>query len=366
VAKKLTRLRIWLVAFGCLALAFLFSGCQTLSYYRQAIAGQYQILSHQKAIRELIEDPATSPDLKAKFQLVLKLRQFAENEMHLPANGHYLKYVDLHRPYVVWNVYAAPALSLEPKTWWFPIVGRASYRGYFSEKNAQKYGQKMERENLDVYVSGIETYSTLGWFRDPLLNTFIHEPESGLAEIIFHELGHQRLFISGDTDFNEAFATAVAEESLRRWYEKQHDKEAYERFLRQIQRKDDFVQLIAATRNELEALYNDPHISDANKLQRKKKIIEQLRLNHQRLKAKWGGKSPYADWFAEPINNAKLNTVAAYYDLVPAFHALLKENGGDVEKFYSAVRQISKLSKEKRKAKMDSLLKKATGTSLRE
>ena len=192
-------------------------------------------------------------------------------------------------------------------------------------------------------MDGIETYSTLGWFKDPILNTFISEPDASLAEIIFHELAHQRLFVPGDTDFNEAFATTVAAEGLRRWFLAASAPKAYERYRAGLDKEHQFVDLIMDARGQLQALYDNPVLSDTAKLSRKQDIIAQLRARHAELKASWGGKSPFDGWFAEPINNAKLNTVSAYYDLVPAFEALLRANGGDLEQFYQAVARLGKL-----------------------
>ena len=348
--KKLKRIRLRHVLLGFFFLLVIagLSGCQTVKFYKQAIQGQYQILANQKPIRELIADTNTPPELKEKFEAVLKIREFAERDLKLPANQHYLKYVDLHRPYVVWNVTAAPELSLEAKTWWFPIVGRASYRGYFSEKAARDYAAQLQKKGYDVHVGGVETYSTLGWFRDPLLNTFIDESEADLAEIIFHELAHQKLFIASDTDFNEAFATAVAEEGLRRWFAAKKKPEALARLSTHSARKDQFVKLILATIAKLEAVYENPNLPDEVKRARKKQIIAELRAGHAKLKIEWGGKSGYDEWFAGQINNAQLNTVATYYELVPTIHALLEADGGDLEKFYQDIKRRSKLPKSKR------------------
>ena len=232
----------------CLVMVVLFSGCQEIGFYRQAIAGQYQILAHQKSIHDLMADPATPPKLKAKFEQVIKIRQFAAEKLKLPADGAYLKYTDLHRPCVVWNVNVAPALSLEPKTWWFPVVGSASYRGYFDEKAANRYADRREKKGWDVFVGGVEAYSTLGWFRDPLMNTFIYQPEADLADLIFHELGHRRLFISGDTDFNEAFATEVAAEGVKRWFAGSSNLKAFEDHQAGLWREQQFVRLVMDTR----------------------------------------------------------------------------------------------------------------------
>src|SRR5688572_32739078 len=171
--KRRRVLKLLGLGFAVVVLATVLSGCQTVSYYKQAIRGQYQIFAHRERIEDLIANTNTSPQLREKFQLVMELRRFAEKDLNLPANGHYNRYVDVKRRFVVWNVHAAEEFSLEPKTWWYPIVGRLKYRGYFAEAQAKCYGKKLEEEGLDVYVSGVEAYSTLGWFKDPLLNTFI-------------------------------------------------------------------------------------------------------------------------------------------------------------------------------------------------
>jgi predicted aminopeptidase len=331
-------------------MALLLSGCKALSFYRPAIAGEYQILAHQQPIGELLANPDTPAQLKVKFDQVLRMRLFAQHDLGLPADDEYLKYVDLHRPYVVWNVNVAKPLSLTPKTWWFPIIGRASYRGYFEEKQARSYGGDFEKKGWDVYVDGVVTYSTLGWFHDPLLNTFINEPESYLAEVIFHELTHRRLFIAGDTDFNEGLAVAVSEEGVRRWCQTNHQAAAYEKYLRNLDNEHAFVRLVMTTRDRLQAVYEDPKLSTDEKLRRKGEVIEQLRAEYAELKKQLGGKAGYDAWIAAPINNAKLNTVSAYFDLVPGFRALLKQNGGDLQKFFVEAEKLGKLPLKERHA----------------
>jgi predicted aminopeptidase len=339
------------LASACLVLAVILSGCEEVGYYRQAIAGEYQILAHEKPIAKLIDDPATPPKLKSQFEKVLKLRQFAKQELKEPADKLYVKYTDVHRPYVVWNVNVASPLSFESKTWWFLVVGRASYRGYFNESAARRYAEQWKKRGWDVYVDGIQTYSTLGWFRDPLLNTFIYEREADLADIIFHELGHRRLFVAGDTDFNEAFATTVAAEGVRRWYKSGHDPKEYELYLTERRQENDFVKLVLASRDQLQAVYSNDALPDIEKLRRKAEIIGELRGNYAKLKTRWGvKKSGYDGWFSEPINNAKLNTIAAYYELEPGFQAVLRAQGGDMEKFYDAISKLAKMPLDKRHA----------------
>ena len=288
-------------------------------------------------------------------------------------DGHYRKYVDVHRPFVVWNVEAAPEFSMEPKSWWYPLVGSLDYRGYFSERGAQRYGRWLEKKGYDVYIGGVEAYSTLGWFKDPVLNTFIFNAEPDLAETIFHELGHQRVFARGDTDFNEAFATTVGQEGARRWLQSKGDAVIRSNYLAELRRTREFARLIMTTRERLQALYGDERNEEgkvkATKKKRdvpreslreeKRQLFARLQGEYAELKKQWGGETDYDDWFAKPLNNAKLNSVAAYYDLVPGFEHLLELNGGDLEKFYAAAERLALQPKKERQQRLRTLGKKS-------
>jgi predicted aminopeptidase len=319
--------------------------------------------SRQHSIESLLKDTETPEPLKQRLRLVLDLREFAEKELHLPANGHYLRYADLGRRFAVWNVYAAPELSLMPESWWYPVVGRLEYRGYFSEKEARRYAAKLEKKGLEVYVGGVAAYSTLGWFRDPVLNTFIHDDDADLAELLFHELAHQRLFVAGDTDFNEAFATSVAEEGLRRWMETRRDPAAMREYQAAYRRTEQFVRLVSAARDRLKVIYepDDALLSeqkpndDVAKRRAKQRVIEDLRLGYASLKAEWGGRNDYDEWFKRSLNNAQLNTVDTYYHLVPAFRQLLREQGNHLEIFYQAAERLGKLKETERQARLNQL-----------
>jgi predicted aminopeptidase len=313
-------------------------------------------VARRESIQKLLADPQTPAPLKAKLQLVESLRAFAAKDLKLPVDGHYLKYADMHRPFIVWNVEAAPEFSLEPKSWWYPLVGSLEYRGYFTEHGATNYAAKLRKKGYDVYIGGVQAYSTLGWFKDPVLNTFIVEPEPDLAETLFHELGHQRVFASGDTDFNEAFATTVGQEGARRWLRAKSDRAAYEEYLVQLRRTAQFARLIQDTRGRLAALYGDQRTEDGRLeatprkravppdqlRQQKQTLLEHLRRDYAQLRTQWGDDPDYDAWFAGSLNNAQLNSVAAYYDLVPSFERLLAQNGGDLEKFYAAADRLAR------------------------
>ena len=354
--------RRWTLSVLLLVALVALIGCQTTSFYTQAVRGQYQILSSRQSCDKLLANPETPADLKARLEVAGEICRFAEAQLNLPANGHYRDYADINRRYVVWNVSAAPEFSLEAKTWWYPIVGSLDYRGFFTEKAAQREAARLRKKNFDACVEGVEAYSTLGWFTDPLLNTFTHHSDAIFAEILFHELAHQRVFASGDTDFNEAFATAVGQEGVRRWLSSRGDTNALTEYTVALRRNVQVAQLVDGARKKLELIYGDERnaagkikatrrsaeVSPYQLHREKQEVLNNLRLDYEQIKKNWDGYSGYNSWFGDDLNNAKLNSVATYYDLVPDFERLLAEKDGNLEEFYSAADKLAKLSKAER------------------
>ena len=322
-------------------------GCQSIRYYGQAIQGQYQILSKRQAISEVIADPGIPATLRKRLDYILDVREFAKNELHLPVKNHYHSYVELQRPYVAWNVFATPEFSLEPKTWCYPVVGCAAYRGYFSEKNAYQYAGVLKKEGYDVYVGGVTAYSTLGWFDDPVLSTFIQLSEKRTAALIFHELAHQVVYLKDDTAFNESFATSVEQEGLKRWQNASGDPQNYREYLQIFNRQQQFVRLIVKYRRQLEGLYQS-HLTELQKRKKKAHIFADLRHEFNRLKVEQSELSVYNAWINKPLNNAQIVSVASYHDFVPAFHAMIKENDEDLHRFYKACLNLGQKKKEER------------------
>ncbi len=373
---KCARNRRWFVALALIAGLLAVCGCRTLKFYGQAIAGQYEIFSKRQLVTEVLTNPTTSAELRLQLELLQRLLAFAETELNLPAENQYGTYVDLQRKFVVWNVQAAPQFSLEPKTWWYPFVGRLEYRGYFRKQGAEDLAEQLREDGYDVFVGGVEAYSTLGFFRDPVLNTFIHREESELAEVIFHELAHQRLFARGDTDFNEAFATVVGEEGARRWLQSQGKTNLLADYEIALQRNGQFVRLIMSTRAELEKVYGDTRDEDGKVkaakqlpapteelLARKRQMFENLQARYRALRAEWDGFSGYDAWFARELNNAQLNTIANYYDYVPGFVALLKLKEGNLEQFYNAAEELSRKPRDERHEWLRTLAAAATNNT---
>ena len=342
-------------------LPLLLVSCDSLQFYTQAIRGQLSIASKRENIQSLVDDPATDAALRAQLETILEIRRFAETELALPVNNNFSSYVNLERPYVVWNVFAAPEFSLESDDWCFPVAGCVTYRGYFSEAAAENFAGNLKAEGKDVYVGGVAAYSTLGWFADPVLNTVINRDEFRLAALIFHELAHQVVYMPGESEFNESFATAVELEGLRRWVEREGDSRAssnrVENAILENEYRQEFVALVQSYRPQLESLYKEA-ISLGEKRRAKAALIDQLRGDYAVKKEQWQGYDAYDGWFASEINNAKLNTVATYFNLVPAFDALLISVDSSLPDFYEKVEEFSELEAVERKAALASLIQK--------
>jgi len=337
----------YLILSSFMLLSIALYGCESVHYYSQAIQGQYSILEKRQPISEIVTDPESSELLRERLTFILAVRQFAENELQLPVKNNYLTYVDLKRPYVVWNVFAAPEFSLTPKTWCYPVVGCASYRGYFSEENARQYADGLSEQGYDVYMAGVTAYSTLGWFDDPVLSTFIQYSKAHSAALIFHELAHQVLYVKHDTGFNESFATAVEQEGLQRWQATSQTSNIYRDYLKRYHRNQQFVRLIMHYRQTLESLYQSD-ASEMDKREKKAFIFSALRDEFDRMKTNKNGLAAYENWMNYSLNNAKISSVVAYHDFVPAFQKMLAENDGDLNQFYRACRNLAQETKDER------------------
>ena len=340
----------WLALLAILALP----GCATVDYYAQAVAGHLGLMVGARPVETVIEAPDTAPGLAARLRTALEIREFASDALALPANASYRRYVDLGRRYVVWTVVAAPELSLEPRRWCFPVAGCVSYRGYFSESDAAAYAAKLESEGWDATVTGARAYSTLGWFDDPLLSSMVELSEPWLAGIVFHELAHQRLYVPGDTEFNESFAVVVERAGVRRWIEAAGRAGMRERHRIAADRRAAFLGLVRDTRLGLEAVYASS-ATDAEKRAAKTRAFERLRSRYTALRATWANGPSYDFWFERNVNNAAIALVVAYDRWVPALEALLARSGGDLDAFYRACDELAALPAEERRARLESL-----------
>lgn len=311
-------------------------------YYAQCIFGHFDILYKTVPIVKLLARADTPPKVKRRLTMVLNLRQFASDELGLPANNSYQSYADVGRRYVVWNVVATQELSLAPASWCYPVAGCFKYRGYFSEDDAHAYAQQLRERGRDVFVRGVTGYSTLGWFGDPLLNTMLALNDVQLVKLILHELAHQKLHIRDDTAFNEAFANVVAREGSMRWATEAGSSFSTFDIQATELRDKDFAALILRTRGKLEALYTSPD-SDSEKRAQKTAIFAELEDEYRAWKERWNGYAVYDDWVLNDMNNAKIAFMVTYHELEHAFEVILKHVNGDLINFYKIVAALGNL-----------------------
>ena len=341
---------------AALAALCLGSGCSSVGYYAQSVGGHLDLLQRARPIGDWLADPATPPALKARLEVAQAARRFAVTDLALPDNASYTRHAELGRNAVVWNVVAAPELSLTLKTWCYPVMGCVGYRGYFDQAAAEAEGASLRAQGLEVSVYGVPAYSTLGWTNwlggDPLLNTVVGGSESAMVRLIFHELAHQQVYAAGDTMFNESYATAVERLGLARWQAvtgRSADDPAA------AQRQADFRAITQRTRAALDALYRSD-VDDATKRARKAALMASMRADVAALKGRpggpWQGFTGYDAWVAR-ANNASLALQAAYDGLVPQFEQLFRAQGSDFARFHAEAGRLAALPSDQRRAALD-------------
>jgi predicted aminopeptidase len=347
-------LRAAALALACMTLL---AGCA--GYYLQAAAGQFALMRARQPLERVLADPGTPPELRRQLLVVDEALVFARVRLALPGAGSYRQYADLGRPYVVWNVVAAPEFSLEPREWCYPVAGCTTYQGWFSEQRARVAAADLAARGEDVFVGGVAAYSTLGWFDDPVLNTMLGDDDPALAGLLFHELAHRRLYVPGDTEFNEGFATLVEQAGTRLWLESRRDRAGLCRFELGQARREVALRILAGLRASLAGIYASD--APAEDLRRQRAAaFEQARASYAAERAGWPGPPRFDAWFARGLNNARLAALASYEELVPAFRALLDGAGGDWPAFYARVEALGREPPERRLPALRALADAAT------
>lgn len=333
--------------------------CGSLRYYAQAVRGQSELVFHRRNVGTMVSDPATDPKLAARLALAQQARHFASQQLGLPDNRSYTRYVDLHRKYAVWNVFATPRYSVEPLLHCFPVAGCVGYRGYFAEADAKADAAQLRKQGNDVEVGGVSAYSTLGWFADPILSSMLRWDDDELDGTIFHELAHQLIYVKDDTAFNESFAMFVQDQGLREW-----------RRARGLPAQDDraqamengFTQLVLDLRDRLKKLYAigaDQTTMEAGK----QREIAAFRERYAQWRDRdWPKEHAYDAWVAAPINNARLLPFGLYDQWTPAFTALFRQSQGQWSAFYQRVRELSRQPRLERDATLAQLKKRVETT----
>lgn len=330
------------------------AGCQTINYYSHAALGQLRVLAGREPVPEVLarldERRADDPGAELLYRQLAftqEVLEFAESELALTAGDRYRTYVDLDRPAVVWNLFAAEELSLTPHRWCYPVVGCAPYRGYFSKDYAERSARRLAEQGYETYLGPVAAYSTLGWFADPLLSSFVTWPEPDLAALLFHELAHGQAWAPGDVAFNESFATFVGRQGLSVWlHEHGSDSALLERLAAQSARRRLF-DLLDRTREALRRVYRSGYDDDVKRLLKAQVFaaVNQCYVDHRERLG--GGRF---DGLMSGLNNARLVSVATYEDMVPGFAELFAAVNGSWPEFYERVRMLAELDAGARRA----------------
>ena len=358
------------VLFFALGVLTFCSGCSDLGYYWQAASGHLELLNRKQDIQELLDSPHTPAELKRKLKLVKSVRKFAIQQLAIPENEGYSGYVELDRPYVTMVVTAAPELELNARKWCYWFIGCQEYRGYFDEEQARTYAEELRRQELDVSVSQITAYSTLGWlnnswmpdyFSDPVLSTFLRRNDAELITVLIHEMAHQVVYVSNDTSFNESFAVFVEQEGLRQFLGYADDKaildddrtELYQWYLKASKDRHLFRHLINSTFEEMEKLFSS-ELANAEKMRKKQQLFDDLRENYLTHKNEFRVLS-YDNWFKQDLNNTHLLGVKRYHSNVDKFEILFDQQGKDWRKFFHAVLELAEASLKERNRRLSLL-----------
>jgi predicted aminopeptidase len=340
-----------MISVGLLAVGLLIA-CTEVGYYAQCARGHLDVMRRCRPIGELLADQSLPESRRHQLEKIRLSREFASAQLALPDNGSYRNFADLERPFVVWNVVAAPEFSLQAKQWCFPVAGCVSYRGYFDEAAARGEADLLTAQGFETDVYGVQAYSTLNWFDDPVLNTFLDGSELRAAALIFHELAHQVVYVADDSRFNEAFAKTVELEGVRRWLGQSGTMDEWQHYREQMGRGDQFQQLLHNAREGLATLYERTLPVDAMRAA-KQGVLADFARDYAALKASWGGYAGYDPWVSRGLNNARLASLATYHDLVPAFQGLLAAKGGDLPAFYQQVGRLAALPSSERLVQLD-------------
>jgi len=328
-------------------LLLMLGGCADLGYYWHNASGHLAVMDKRIDIEVLLADEALDAELRARLELVKDIRQFSVQRLDLPDNGSYLSYAELDRPWLIQNLFAAPEFSTRLQRWCYPVIGCASYRGYYDEERLQAYVAELEQQGLEVHVGKVSAYSTLGWFDDPVLSSFIDWPEYRLAGLLFHELTHQQIYIDDDTTFNESLASAVQEVGTELWLEARDQQAQLQRLAQWTVYRGEVVGLIEATRERLDEIYRRD-IDDLQKREQKAQAFDAARASHAGIAARHGVSAGYTGWFAGELNNAKIGSVSAYNADKPAFVNMLRAHRLDFASFFDYAQRVGDLDPERR------------------
>jgi predicted aminopeptidase len=306
------------------------TGCTTGRYVAQAACGQIDLMMRAREIASVVRDEHVDPRIRALLAQVAEIKKFGE-ENSLRPTGNYHRFVQLDRPVVVWVVTASAPLHFHPKTWWFPVVGRVPYLGWFDRGDALELADELRAAGWDADVGAADAYSTLGWFDDPVLSTMISEgpeAEGELVNVILHESVHATLYIDGQTRFNESLAEHAAGKLTLVYLDRRYGPgSAVEAaYLAAEHRGAERRARMHRAYEALEALYASARPA-AEKLAEKHRILTELR---------------HETHFPRPINNATISAFKNYNSGTGELDALFAACGKSWARYFATLRTLKR------------------------
>jgi len=334
--SKLYFLPVALAAFSLLAACGLLSGCYTL---KQGVT----MLGYLNRAVPLEKLARTDPDKEEFVRLVNDIRAFAMEELGLAMSKNYTRYVELDRSFLAAVVSASAKDSFTRHEWHFPVVGAMPYKGFFDVQDARKERAKLEKKDLDVWVRGVDAFSTLGWFKDPLYSYMRDYSPGRLASLIIHELVHATVFIKGHVQFNEELAEFIGSEGAKLYIEARYEKDS-EEYRATFKSDDDYQIYVAFIQEliaELETIYSGD-LEREEKLNEKERIIKAAQ---ERFEAEYETRfsnDNYRGFSELKINNAYLELYRLYHAKDNYFAELYERSGRDLIAFINAAKSVTK------------------------
>jgi predicted aminopeptidase len=321
--------RRWISAISLFAAGSFLSGCAPAYVVRLAYE-EARILWRRQPITSLLAGDLDE-HTRSQLELVLAVRKFAADELGLSVGGSYSSLARVDERQVVYVVSAAPRDRLEPYTWWFPIVGRVPYRGYFDRAAAQREATKLEEEGYDTYLRPSVAFSTLGWFDDPLLSNLLSLERARLAEVVLHELLHNTIYLSGQSSFNESFANFVGSRGAVAFFARDGESGPEERATALWEDSLEFSELLGEELARLQKAYDRGILP-----QQREALLRAVQADFAR--HEWrAGRSPLAE---KTLNNAVLVQYRLYNDRLALFEEAYERNDQDLRATIAWVRKL--------------------------
>ncbi len=298
-----------------------------------------KILWRREPIADYLRNPEINEDTKEKLRLVLAVREYARDRLKMKVGGSYASFSYVDRPDLSFILTAAPQTELKPYTWWFLVVGRMPYKGYFSRKDAEQAATELQGQGYDTSIRPTAAFSTLGWFDDPLLSHLLRFDRVTLAEVVFHELFHNTLYIKGAGAFNESLANFVGARAAIDFFRDKFGPGSAEhrRALEGWQEELEFSAFIEQLAAELTALYSNDLVLGA-KLRERENLFTQG-------KERWARRviekpsHRFRNFPKQALNNAVMIHYMLYMKDLRLFDELYLAQGTDLVRTISAIRQ---------------------------